>query len=122
MTEESINDAASSEDDPLFGRMNDPSGSAYVRGLCGDEMEFYLDIRDGVIEDVKYYTEGCDDTRRCARAVAERAKGKTLMAALAVHPAEIIASQESLSEGGRHCSILAVTTLYRAIAEYMLQP
>ena len=28
--------------DPFFGRMTDPTGSAFVVGLCGDEMEFYL--------------------------------------------------------------------------------
>ena len=109
-------------DDFLFGRMNDPSGAAYVRGLCGDEMEFYLDIHDNVISDVKYYTEGCDETRLCGQAVAGRAKGRTIMDALAINPREIIASEKSLSESGRHCSILAVSALYRAITDFLLRP
>ena len=108
--------------DSFFGRMNDPSGSAYVRGLCGDEMEFYLYIEGDVIRDVKYYTEGCDDTRLCGQAVAGRAKGRTLMDALAINPREIIASEKSLSESGRHCSILAVSALYRAITDFLLRP
>ena len=33
-------------DDPFFGRMNDPTGAAIVRGPCGDEMEFYLHIKE----------------------------------------------------------------------------
>ena len=37
--------------DPYIGRMNDPTASARLRGPCGDEMEFHLDIRDGRIEE-----------------------------------------------------------------------
>ena len=111
-----------SQDALYFGRMNDPTGASFLQGPCGDEMEFYLYIRDGVLEDVKYYTEGCDDTKACALAVARRAQGKPVMDALAINPKEIIASLEDLPEQGRHCAILAVSTLYRAIADYLLKP
>jgi len=111
-----------SDDAPYFGRMNGPTASSLLKGICGDEMEFYLYIRDGVLEDVKYYTEGCDDTKACALAVARRAQGKPVMDALAINPKEIIASLEDLPEQGRHCAILAVSTLYRAIADYLLKP
>jgi nitrogen fixation NifU-like protein len=102
--------------------MNDPSASASLRGLCGDEIEFYLDIEDGTIRDVKYYTEGCEKTHVCGEAVARRAKGKTLLDALAINPREVIDSERSLPQDGRHCAILAVSTLYRAIADYLLAP
>ncbi len=105
-------------DDPFFGRLNDPTSAAVIRGLCGDEMEFYLVIEDGVIKDVRYYTEGCETSRRCGRAAARRAKGKTLLDALAISPREII-DEECLPEDGRHCAILAVSTLYRAIADHL---
>ena len=111
-----------SQDALYFGRMNDPTGSSFLQGPCGDEMEFYLYIRDGVLEDVKYYTEGCDDTRACALAVAKRAKGKSVIDALAIHPREIIDSLKGLPKQARHCAILAVSTLYRAIADYLLKP
>ena len=109
-------------DDPFFGRLNDPSSAASLRGLCGDEIEVYLVIDDGVITDVKYYTEGCEHTRRCGQAVASRAKGRTVLDALAISPREIIDSQECLPVDGRHCAILATSTLYRAIADYLLTP
>ncbi len=111
-----------SEHAPYFGRMNAPTASSFLKGLCGDEMEFYLHIQNGVIEDVKYYTEGCPDTKACGLAVAKRAKGKSVMDALAISPREIINSLGQLSEEGRHCAILAVSTLYRAIADYLLSP
>lgn len=111
-----------SQDALYFGRMNDPTGASFLEGPCGDEMEFYLYIRDGLLEDVKYYTQGCDDTRACALAVAKQAKGKSVVDALAINPREIIDSLEGLPEQARHCAILAVTTLYRAIADYLLKP
>ena len=113
---------SSLDNDPFFGRMNDPTGSAVIVGLCGDEIEFYLDIRDSRIVEAKYYTEGCEDTRLSGRAAARRATGKLVMDALFICPREIIDSLPDMSEGGRHCAILAVTALYRAIADFLLKP
>jgi nitrogen fixation NifU-like protein len=121
-TDRGTEGVASSAEDPFLGRMTDPSGSAYIRGACGEEMEFYLEVRDDVICRAKYYTEGCDDTRRYARAVAMAAQGKGLLDALSISPRQIMDDDASLTEGSRHCAILAVMTLYRAIAEYLMQP
>jgi len=108
--------------DPFFGRTNDPTGAGSICGPCGDEMEFYLYIRGDVIEDVKYYTNGCPNTRSCGAAVARRAKGKSIGDALSINAGEVTRSGECEPEEGRHCAILAVSTLYRAIADYLLKP
>ena len=108
--------------DIFFGRMNDPTAAAVVRGPCGDEMEFYLFVRDGFIKDIKCYTEGCGYTRNCGLAVAREALGKTIRDALGINPKAIIDRNECLPREGRHCAILAVSTLHRAIADYLLQP
>ena len=109
-------------EDPFFGRMNDPTAAASIKGLCGDEMEFYLVIRDDRIEDIRYYTTGCGNTRSCGRAVARRTKGRSITDALSISAGELIRSGECEPQAGRHCAILAVTTLYRAIADYLLAP
>jgi len=106
--------------DPLFGWLDHPTANASLIGLCGDQMEFHLVVREGVIEDVRYYSEGCDHLRSCGAAVARRAKGKAILDALAINPREIIDADECLPEKGRHCAILAVSTLHRAIAGYLL--
>lgn len=108
--------------DEYFGRMNDPTCCGVIKGPCGDSMEFYLVIHDEIIEDVRYYTDGCGNTRSCGRAVARRLKGRKIIDALAINPAEIIRAGECEPEEGRHCAILAVSTLYRAIADYLLKP
>lgn len=50
-------------EDPFFGRMNDPTAAASAKGLCGDEMEFHLVIHGDRITDIRYYTNGCGNTR-----------------------------------------------------------
>ena len=38
-----------------MGRMNDPDGSAFIKGQCGDTMEMYLVIADGVITEAVFF-------------------------------------------------------------------
>ncbi len=112
-----------------FGRMNDPIASARIAGICGDEMEFYLYIRNSVIEEVKFYTEnGCSDTKAAGLVVAKFAENKNVMDALAINPKQVLeslnyfsAKESKISDDGRHCAILAVSTLYKAIADFLLQ-
>lgn len=105
----------------FFGRMNDPSASAGIRGLCGDEMEFYLIIEDDKIEDIKFYTDGCLATRACGEMTASFAIGKNVEDALGITPKEVMRKLDELPEDHRHCSILAVSTLFKAIADYLLK-
>jgi nitrogen fixation NifU-like protein len=108
-------------DPKFFGRMNDPTASSYLKGPCGDAMEFYLVIEDKKITDIRYYTDGCGATRACAAMAAHLAYGKTINEALTISAGEVIARLKGLPEDHLHCSILAVSTLYRAIADYLLK-
>jgi nitrogen fixation NifU-like protein len=110
------------ENDELFGRMNDPSAAAFIKGACGDSMEFYLVIHKERISDIRYYCEGCSNTRASARAVARRALGRSIDEALTISAGELIRSGECDPAAGRHCAILAVSTFYRAVADYLLMP
>jgi nitrogen fixation NifU-like protein len=104
-----------------LGRMNDPSGGAFVKGLCGDEMEFYLVIERDIITEVKFYTSGCAFTVACGEVVARQAEGISINDALAISPRQIIELIGELPQEHKHCSILAVSTLYRAIADFLLK-
>lgn len=108
-------------DQDLCGRMNDPVAWAHLKGPCGDEMEFYLIIEGRQITAVKYYTEGCDSTKASAAAVARLACGKSIDEALSISAGEVINRLKGLPQEYLHCSILAVSTLYRAIADYLLR-
>ena len=104
-----------------FGRMNDPISSALIKGPCGDEMEFYLVIENRIIKEVKFYTEGCISTLVCGEIAAQQAEGKSIEQALAISPKQVIDLLGNLPQDHCHCTILAVSTLYRAIADYLLK-
>jgi len=104
-----------------LGRMNDPSAGAFIKGLCGDEMEFYLVIKNDIIIEVKFYTEGCAYTIACGEVVARNAEGVSLIDTLAISPKQVIDILCEIPQDHKHCAILAVSTLYRAIADYLLR-
>jgi nitrogen fixation NifU-like protein len=104
-----------------LGRMNDPSGSAFIRGICGDEMEFYLVIEHDIITEAKFYTNGCAYTIACGEVAARQAEGVSINNALAISPKQIIDLLGELPQEHKHCSILAVSTLYRAIVDFLLK-
>jgi nitrogen fixation NifU-like protein len=104
-----------------IGRMNDPTAAARVQRLCGDTMEMYLYVVDGVIKEASFATDGCGATCACGSLSTELAKGKKIQDALGISPKQIIEGLGDLPEDHRHCAILAVGTLHRAIADYMLR-
>ncbi len=111
-------DESKKKKNPYLGRMNDPSAAARVTGPCGVTMEFYLVIRDDVIETVRYHTDGCQYTHLCGTAVAVMAEGASVKKALTINPALLLDELKDLPPEHRHCAILSVSTLYRAIGEY----
>ncbi|MDP8212485.1 MAG: biotin synthase BioB [Candidatus Zapsychrus exili] len=104
-----------------IGRMNDPDGSAHIKGPCGDEMEFYLTINEDVIKDIKFYTRGCFFTYACGTMTSHLAFGKTIQEVLQISPGKIIKELRYLPKDHCHCAILAVSTLYKSIADYWLK-
>jgi len=109
------------KEEKFFGRMNGPTSCAVFKGPCGDEMEFYLVIDDGKIIEAKCYTDGCKETKKCGLMVAYLVHNKTVNEALTISAGEVIKKLKNLSFEHQHCSILAVSTLYRAIADYLLK-
>lgn len=111
-----------SQDKTYFGRMNDASGAAYVKGLCGDEMEFYLVIKNNIITQIKYYTDGCVFTKACAITAARFALNKPINKVLRISPQQVIEELKELPQSHFHCSILAISALHKAVADYLLKP
>ena len=106
-------------ENPRFGRMNDPDCSAYFKGICGDEMEFYLVVRNDRVEEIRYFTDGCEHTRLCGETAARLAEGKQLDEVMTISPGAIIREAGGLPDDHLHCAILASMTLYRALADYL---
>lgn len=104
-----------------MGRMNDPDGSAFIKGICGDSMEMYLVIENGTISGSMFFTDGCNASRFCGATAARLAKGKSLLDVLRISPADVIDAWGEIPGGNVHCAILAVSTLHKALAEYLIK-
>ncbi len=104
-----------------FGRMNDPTAAAFIKGPCGDEIEFYLVIENDIIKEAKFYSEGCPATMLYGDITADMSIGKSIYEVLSISPKQIATKLEGIPEYNSHCSILAVSTIYRAIANYLLR-
>ncbi len=102
-----------------LGFIKEANAYGGFRGICGDEIEFSLVIEDNFIKDIKFCTTGCDFTKKCGEAVASEAEGKNLKEALGINPKYILETIKGLPENHTHCTILAVTALYKAIANYL---
>jgi nitrogen fixation NifU-like protein len=104
-----------------MGRMNDPDGSAWTKGLCGDTMEMYLNITNNRLVKTMFFTDGCGASRACGSTAARLAEGKTLIEVLRLSPADVLDVWADLPQGNIHCAILAVGTLHKAVADYLLR-
>jgi nitrogen fixation NifU-like protein len=120
MADELKNDNRPMSEPDNMGRMNDPDGAAFIKGICGDSMEMYLIITDGTIAEAKFFTDGCDSSRLSGATAARLATGRSLMEALRLSPAEVIDAWGEPA-GEIHCAILAVSTLHRALADYLIR-
>ncbi len=46
--------------------------------LCGDEIQVYLDVADGVVKDIKVSGQGCSISQSSASMMSQAVKGKSL--------------------------------------------
>ena len=104
-----------------IGRMNDPDGSAIAKGQCGDAMEMYLTIKDEKISEILFFTDGCGISVACGSVTTELAKGQTIKDVLRISPADVIDKLHDFLGSNIHCAILAVTTLHKALSDYLLK-
>ena len=101
------------------GTMEHPDGHARVQGPCGDSMQFFLRVRDDVITEASFLTDGCVTTLVSASMAIELATGKTIPQASAISQALILERLGGLPEESQHCALLAANTLGAAVKDYL---
>lgn len=101
-----------------LGMKNTASGYASVTGECGDIMEMWLDVDDGIISDVVFMTDGCGTTIASGSAATEMIKGKSPEEAIQLSQQDILNALDDLPEQSRHCALLAANTVKDAIRNY----
>ena len=98
-------------------RLADPDGHGLRKGVCGDTIEIFVNVKDGHIEEACFDCDGCINTVACANTIAHMIDGKPVEEAWKVTPEAVIEYLETLPGKENHCAELAVGALYLALSE-----
>lgn len=102
------------------GEIEDADGVGEVGNpTCGDMMTFYIKVKDGRLEDVKFKTFGCGAAIAVSSMVSEMAKGKTLEEAMRIGREDVAQELGGLPKQKMHCSNLGADALHKAIEDYL---
>jgi len=102
------------------GEMENPDGTGRVGNpVCGDIMELYIKVNDGIIVDAKFRTFGCGAAIATSSMVTEIVKGKSIEEALKISNRAVAEALGGLPAVKMHCSVLAEDALKSAIEDYL---
>jgi nitrogen fixation protein NifU and related proteins len=101
------------------GSIENPDGVGEVGNpVCGDMMTFYVKVKDGIVEDVKFQTFGCGAAIAVSSMVSELAIGKTVEEAKKITNAAVAEELGGLPPNKMHCSNLGAEALTKALEDY----
>ena len=102
------------------GEIENPDGVGHVGNpVCGDIMELYIKVNDGIIVDAKFKTFGCGAAIATSSIVTELVKGKNIKEALKISNKAVTEALDGLPPLKMHCSVLAEEALRSAIEDYL---
>jgi len=102
------------------GEIEDPDGVGRVGNpVCGDVMELYIKVNDGIIVDAKFKTFGCAAAIATSSMVTEMVKGKSIEEALKISNKAVVEALDGLPPAKVHCSVMAEEALKAAIEDYL---
>jgi len=102
------------------GEIENPDGVGHVGNpVCGDIMELYIKVKDGIIVDTKFKTFGCGAAIATSSIVTEMVKGKRIEEALKISNRAVAEALDGLPPVKMHCSVLAEEALRSAIEDYL---
>lgn len=102
------------------GEIENPDGVGHVGNpMCGDIMELYLRVKDGIITEAKFKTFGCGAAIATSSMVTEMVKGKSVEEALKISNRAVAEALGGLPPVKMHCSVLAEEALKSALDDYL---
>lgn len=101
-----------------FGPLKGANGNARILGPCGDTMEFWVHIEDGVILESTFTTDGCINSIRCGMTAAAMAEGTSTDVAAQFTQGDVLAVAGNIPGEESHCALLAANTLKAAINDW----
>ncbi len=88
---------------------------------CGDQMKLWIKVQSGVITDIKFKSFGCPGAIATSSMTTKLALGKTLEEAARLTDDDVINALGGIPEEKKHCSLLGITALHKAIEIYLFK-
>ena len=85
---------------------------------CGDIMKIYMQIKNDIIEDVKFETFGCGSAIASSSMATEMIRGKSIHEAMALTNQAVAEALDGLPAHKMHCSVLAEEAIKKALQDY----
>ena len=99
--------------------MDAANGYASVAGPCSDTMEIWLKVRNDIVAEATFMTDGCGTTIAAGSMITKLAKGKSVSQALRTGQEDVLFALDGLPEESKHCALLAANTLKAAVKDYL---
>jgi len=101
-----------------YDELQEPDGYARITGPCGDTMEFWVQVDEGIVSAASFTTTGCGPSRACGSMATELAEGRPVAEAKEISQQDILNALGGMPEAHRHCELLASNTLRAALENY----
>jgi len=101
-----------------FRKLKSADAKADITGPCGDTISLELVVKDLVIDDAGFSTDGCGASIACGNKLCSMIVGKTVEQAAHISSAQLRTSLGGLPKDHEHCSVLAVNTLRACLDSY----
>jgi NifU-like protein involved in Fe-S cluster formation len=95
-----------------------PATRAEAHGSCGDSLELYLRVEDDLVTAARFIPHGCIHTVACGSVLTTLVQGASLDQAFQITPERVDQALGGLPRAHRHCAVVAVTALRRALRDH----
>ena len=104
-----------------LGPLEQFDGHGRLTGACGDTMEFWLIVQDGILQEATFVTDGCVLSRACGSMLTVLAQGEPMKKVKELQPRNILNALGEIPVEDEHCATLAINTLQEACQNYQQQ-
>ena len=101
-----------------FGNIAKPDATGQIKGPCGDTMRIDLRVRNNMIQDARFFIDGCGASIACGNMLTSMIKGKNIDETDDVSSEQLLEAIDGLPKEHQHCAKLAVDTLHKVVKNY----
>ena len=104
-----------------LGTIDNPDGYAKESDECGKDVEMFLRVRHGRVDEAKFMAKGCMFTVAACDAAAEMSRGKPVPECFKINQSSILEHLGGLPADHIHCVLFAAIIFQRALKNYIVK-